>query len=228
MGGTAAHHVTPRLEEVSRWRGHLASHRALCSDSGTLPQPGGSQAQACCSAHCPHSGPPARPHSASPPGPEEPRPHRQPPSCTGLPSEGHWPPSPESPLQAGFGSFPVAGQHPAARVACPEEPPTVPQGLGERDQGQLCRGRTPARRLAAAGSPGPVCPCSLAFLPPPPPLMSHGTCGGSRGSRRAGRTALGLRLCPSSGTGWVGSVARPPLSSDRRATCSPVPALTCV
>ena len=78
-------------------------------------------------------GAPARPHSASPPGPEEPRPHCQPPSHTGLPSEGHWPPSPESPLQAGFGSFPVAGQHPAARVACPEEPPAFPQGLEERD-----------------------------------------------------------------------------------------------
>ena len=54
----------------------------------------------------------------------------------------------------------------------------------------------PAGRLAAAGSPGPACLCSLAFLPPPSPLISHGTWGGSRGSGCAGRTALGLGLCP--------------------------------
>ena len=178
MGGTAAHHVTPRLEGVSRWRGlqarqgHLASRIALRSDSGSLPQPGGSQAQACCSTHCPHSGAPARPHSASPPGPEEPRPHRQPPSCTGLPSEGHWPPSPESPLQAGFGSFPVAGQHPAAHVACPEESPAFPPHFSW-DLGWLQRERACWHDSSWAWG-----------------------------------------CAPSLGTGWVGSVARSPLSSD--------------
>ena len=164
---------------------------------GWDPSPAwGSQAQACCSAHCPHSRPLPGPTQPHPQAQRSPAPHCQPPSHTGLPSEGHWPPSPESPLQAGFGSFPVAGQHPAARVACPEEPPAVPQGLEEWDQA----GCAEAGRLLGVWQPlgalglrvCAACPSSL----PHTPLISHGTWGGSRGSRCAGRTALGLGLCP--------------------------------
>lgn len=94
----------------------------------------GSQAQACCSAHCPHSRPLPGPTQPHPQAQRSPAPHCQPPSHTGLPSEGHWPPSPESPLQVGFGSFLVAGQHPAARVACPPSflmgPGVAPEGAG--------------------------------------------------------------------------------------------------
>ena len=106
------------------------------------------------------------------------------------------PPSPESPLQVGFGSFPVTGQHPAAHVACPEEPPAVPQGLEEWDQA----GCAEAGRLLGVWQPlGAlglrVCAAWPSCLPRPP-LISHGTWGGSRGSRHAGRTVPGLGAVP--------------------------------
>ena len=97
--------------------------------SQDVPQPGGLRPKPAAAPTVPTRAP-ARPHSASPAGPEETCPHRQPPSRTGLPSEGHWPPSSESPLQAGFGSFLVGGQHPAAHVACPEGASRRPPRVG--------------------------------------------------------------------------------------------------
>ena len=122
---------------------------------------------------------PARPHSASPPGPEEPRRHCQPPHPA---LRGTGPPvlSPRS--RQGMSPSQVQGSTQQPVWPAPKEPPVVPHGLDERHPGGLCGGRMPAGRLEAPGSPGPACLCSQAFLPPPPPsfLMGPGVAPGER------------------------------------------------
>ena len=135
---------------------------------------------------------PARPHAASPPGPEEPRPTASPPPPA---LRGTGPPvlSPRS--RQGMSPSQVQGSTQQPVWPAPKEPPVVPHGLEEQDPGGLCGGRTPARRLAAPGSPGPACLCRPAFLPPPPPsvLMGPGVTPGERACRQDGS---GRGLCP--------------------------------
>ena len=54
----------------------------------------------------------------------------------------------------------------------------------------------PAGRLAAAGSPGPACLCSLAFLPPPSPPHFSWDLGWLQGERVCRQDGSGLGAVP--------------------------------
>ena len=62
--------------------------------------------------------------------------------------------------------------------------------------GRLCGGRTPAGCLAAAGSPGPACLCSLAFLPPPSPPHFSWDLGWLQGEQVCRQDGSGLGAVP--------------------------------
>ena len=204
VGGTTENQITPRPEEVSWWRGLHARpqptgfpYRAVLRLWDSSPA-WGSQAQVCCSAHCPHSEPLLGPTQPHPQAQRSPAPLPAPPPR----SEGHWPPSPESPLQAGYESFPGAGQHPAARVACPEGASRGPPRAGGAGPGRAVRRQDACR---ASGSPWEpwACVSVQPGLPASPaPLISHGTWGGTRGAGVLVRWLWAWAVPPAQGQGW--------------------------
>ena len=164
---------------------------------GWDPSPAwGSQAQACCSAHCPHSRPLPGPTQPHPQAQRSPDPTASPPATQASPLRGTGPPvlSPRSRGGLGPSRLQVSTQQPM--WPAPRSLPRSPRGWGSGTRASCAEaGRLPGvwQPLGALGLR--VCAAWPSCLPRPP-LISHGTWGGSRGSRCAGRTALGLGLCP--------------------------------
>ena len=178
------------------------------------------------------SGPSLLPHPLSPlgplPGPTQPHPQAQrspaptasPPATQASPLRGTGPPvlSPRSRRGLGPSWLQVSTQQPVwpALRSLPRSPKGWRSGTRPAVWRQdACWASGSRWEPWACMSVQPGLPASPV---PPSLLMGPGVAPGR---------LWAWGCAPSSGTGRVGSVARPLLSSDRRATCSPVSVLTC-